>query len=322
MSNEKVRPSTNATKNVDNTVELLEWEGQQIALAGGYLDLFAGIDILLVDDFVEEIRESLDKYIDRQHAYRVIEKLNWYISNWDKFKQDFKARHGAKSADYEQVCRIGTYIDSSPPITNIWEMQKAGKNIFSKFLRITSKEDTESILKPPIARMALLRLYISHLTEKIWQETYSGHEQVGMHIIDAFKAGAALNELYLAAGLLDKTTLEKLHYIAHSANTNARHAEKHKDICDDAKAAWNFGCELLHTQMLYLFISNDKIGSKDETCVMNKLKKIAPLNRLYGSGVDKAIDSCPCNKQDQCPLVKKINPNKRYNLPVSRKDLK
>jgi len=316
--------SDDNNEHLDDIADVLAKEDQQINLAGGYIDLFAETSISSIDDFVEVIQESLNYYISRQYALRVVKELNRYISIWKCFTEDYKVRHGGKSNAYKEVCRIGNYIDSSPRIANVWEMKKTGKDLFNKFIAIVSDDNSDLIPKPTVARMALLRFYICHLVEKLIDETEHDRGRDVISIKYAFEIGAALNELNLAFQLLDKDTLKQLHTIGARANKTERDSEKYKGLCDIAKEAWDFGCDLLHTQMLYLFVSNGKVAlsSKGETCVKNKLKKIAPHNRVYGPGTEKIIDACPCDKRDQCPLIVKINPKKRYDLPVSKKYLK
>lgn len=316
--------SDDNNEHLDDIAGVLVKEDQQINLAGGYIDFFAGIGISSVDDFVEVIQESLDEYIGRRYALQVVGELNRYISTWEDFAEAYKVRHGGKSNAYKEVCRIGNYIDSDPRVANVWEMKKTGKNLFNKFLAIVSKDNSDLIPKPTVARMALLRFYICHLAEKLIEETKYNRGRDVMSVKYAFNIGSALSELNLAFRLLDKDTLARLHTIGARANKTKRDSEEYKDLSSVARAAWDFGCDLLHTQMLYLFVLNGKVAlsSKGETSVKNKLKKIAPHNRVYGPGTEKIIDACPCDKRDQCPLIKKINPKKRYDLPVSKKHLK
>lgn len=324
MSKKKDSADDEFKVKLDDIADVLAKEDQQINLAGGYIDFFAGISISSVDDLVEVIQESLDEYIGRRYALQVVEELNRYISTWGSFEENIRDRHRGNSSLYHKTSEIGDYINALNPIKNIWELRACKKEIFDGFLAVVSQDSPRVIISPTVARMALLRIYISNNAHMLVKKEKRCRCVSVDRIKYAFNIGAAMNELNLASQLLDKDTLKKLHTIGARANRTERESDKYKDLCSVARAAWDFDCDLLHTQMLYLFVANGNVAlnSKGETSVKNKLKEIAPHNRVYGPGTKKIIDACPCDKSDQCPLIKKINPKMRYDLPVSKKYLK
>ncbi|NDY58297.1 hypothetical protein G3N56_16310 [Desulfovibrio sulfodismutans] len=311
-------------KDVGNMMcELLSKEEHNIVEAKNYLDMFFQTDSSDIKDLEEVIDEFLDGYISLIDAIKIIDELNRYILAEENVEADLRAKYGHISKKFEEISDTFRFVRcTSPRVENIWEMKKYDRDYFNKILKIATQENKEVMKNQAIVRIALLRFYIKNVFRTMKDANFANQDGRADVLKSAISLGIGLHQIELFSEFTEDTFLGKFHSIGASANKKKRDEQKNSDIGAIATEAWEYGCELLHTQLLHLFILTGVIDHSKEVSAKNKLKKVAPSSRIYGPGSKKTIDTCPCNKEHGCPLLQKIPMRKRLDLPVSKKHLK
>lgn len=322
MSNEinsKDEIFSHFTSDIDDRNGNMQNENEQVCLAKDYANFFSEYNVSTVEGFLDKIYEVIDEYVDLDHALEIVGELNKYIVADGTIKKEFLRRYGSRSNKYKSIEEIDRYIKSTEPrITNIWGLSKISQEFFKKVLVIASQENKKVIQTPAMAYMALLRFYVTNLINEI-SEVENSTQRIGIEYIKLiFNISVSVKEIELCWALHDNSVLSKLHTAGARSNKTNRDQDKSSYIEQMARNVWGIGCELLHTQLYNLFMRLQLIDDADRIGAANTLKRVAPENRLYGPGVKKIIDACPCQKESKCPLVKNFHMKKRFSLSVAK----
>jgi hypothetical protein len=307
----------------NRVIELLSKEESNITEAKNYFDVFDQTDSFDLDDVEVLVQDFLDEYISLADALKIIDELNKYIRAEENFEHEFEVKYGKNTKKYKEIFEVIQYARcTSPKVESIWEMKQYSRRYFNKILKIATRENTEVMKSLALVRTAFLRFYIQNVFRAIKEVSLASQDSLVYMAKYAINLGIALHQIEFFSEFSDEQKLKIFHTIGARANKKKRDSERNKEISDIAKEAWDYGCELLHTQMLLLFMLTGKIDPSKEASAKNTLKKIAPPSRIYGSGAHKTIDTCPCNKEQGCPLLQKISMPKRLDLPATKKCIK
>lgn len=295
-------------------------EAEQISLAAKFAEFNSRFFFQSVDDLFDGIYDMLEDYIPLKQAIKIIDELNAYVVISNEMQQRFLERYGKTSNKYRDLLRIQYDVGEINPMPeNVWDLKRCSPAIFEAVLRLACSVNSGVIKNKAMCHMAMQRFYILALMDIFMDKEGA----VDVNRLEAlqylFIMTTAVKDLEIYYSLNDDNALEKLLKISMSANKKGRIRDKYANITELASKAWAFGCELLHTQMLLLLMLSKVISLDDRNAVNTKLKKIAPANRLFGPGQKKVIDTCPCCKGNDCPIVKELNLKKRFDLPVSGK---
>lgn len=309
--------------NVDIANEESRFESEQMSLATIMSNDNFSLCFQSMDDLFDGIYDMLEDYIPLERAIKIIKEINTYVEVSEEMQQQFLERYGKTSNKYRDLMWVRDGVGAMRPMpSNIWELKNFSYDIFEVVINLASNVNSNLIKNKTIVRMAMLRFYILGLADDLVNKLGFGNIGFVETMQRFFLMITAVKELELCYALNDDDMLEKLLKISSRANAERRHGNKSVRAIELALMAWNFGCELLHTQMRLLLVYAEIVDNDKSNIVSGRLKKVAPANRIFGPGQKKIIDTCPCHKEKDCPLVKDLNLTKRFDLPVSGKSSK
>ena len=123
-------------------------------------------------------------------------------------------------------------------------------------------------------------------------------------------------EMKLCARITDHEFLEKM---KREGQKNKPVPPEYKEACKVAEEAWEFGCELLHTQMAKLIAEGIPLNGIDENdydALKKQLKRVFRAKLFGPGGNEQKQTACICNKSGSCPIAKKYNLTKQTKLPL------
>jgi len=297
-------------------------EAEQISLAANFAEDNHLLVFQSIDDMSDSIYDMLEDCIPLGKAIKIISELNIYINASKEIQQKFLKRYGKTSNKYKDLMVIHDAVkEANLTQKNIWFLKKYSPDAFKSLLRLATSVSGDIIKNKAMVHMAMLRFYILALMDKFMEMEKVAHGS-SLQLDEMqylFLISTKIKEFEIYCSMNDDNTLDKLLTISMSANKKRSLKCKHYGIVEIASKAWAFGCELLHTQMLLLLMQSGFVGRDDRNIVNTKLKKAAPVNRIFGPGQKKIIDTCPCCKEKDCPIVNDLNLKKRFDLPVSGK---
>jgi len=296
---------------------LLAEEQAQSLSARKFEDFIGGHDVASVEDFAQKVYELVDSYMEMNVALSFVDELNKYVVETGSIKSDILNKLGKTSNLYRDISYVDSYICSTDPrVTTIWEVKEVSADIFDTIVKIACRNSKSILKNSAMVRMALLRFYVVNLLNEV-VETSKLKDNNNIDCIKAvYNISASVKEMDFCWSLNQSKILSKYHSVGARSNKVQRDSKRHEKLASIANEAWKFGCELLHTQLLNLFIITGMAKENDRIGIKNKLNEIAHRDRTFGHGAIKIIDACPCARQSGCPLILKVEMKKRYSLPV------
>lgn len=296
---------------------LLAEEQNHAALAVNYLDLLEAGNAATMEEFSQMIILRLDCFISAGLSVKVVDILNGYTRDRKDLREIFYTSQRNLEKKYSEALEIANAIDQIVPRPkNIWELKRASHDVFIKVLKLSHKEHGGIINKPATAHMALLRLYVINLLGKM----SSGRSN---NLIEFAKGGycigIALKSIEMCRNLSTESFLKTMHTVGARANRKEREDEKFSSIKLIAGQTWGYGCKLLHTQMLSLFVKLENLNTDDAKRLKSRLYGVAPVNLRFGEGSKKQIDGCVCKDSGGCPLVNRYDYKEYIKLDPSLK---
>lgn len=319
--------SANDVRNIDNQIDkiieevsshiLQEQDAADRAL--DYVDSLDDMTDASLQSFIREVYAQLDAYCTASKSVKILKILNGYAKMDADFFNNLEIRYGKTSQRVEKFRR---FVLQSPPKADqdIWMLKKSSLDAFIEILKLASEEHRELIPRPCNAHMALLRFHVVSLLEKLEKCEEENMPEPAVVGYVAYFVGVMLTRMDIDRQMTVPNSVDRIVKIGSRMIQHNLNVEKYRAVREAAKGAWDNGCELLHTQMLFLLeAKTGLLDNLEKVEVKNKLKGWAPSNLVFGAGAKKIINTCPCDKRKKCPLISQYGITKRISLPTSKR---
>jgi hypothetical protein len=249
---------------------------------------------------------------------KILTILNGYAKMDGHFFSNLEGRYGKTSQRVEKFRRF-EFLAPPKAGQDIWTLKKSSHEAFLEILKLAAKEHKDLIPQPIIAHLALLRLYVVSLLDKLEESDERGMPDPAVTAYVVYAVGVALKNMEICWQTTDTKSLDRMVKIGSKGVQLRQYTEKYSAITGAAKKAWDHGCQLLHTQMLLLLKTKNLLEELEEANARNILRDCAPPLLVFGPGTKKILDACPCDKHEGCPLVTQYKISKRIRLPTSKR---
>lgn len=295
---------------------LVQQQHAAASRARDYMDFLGDTADAFLQGFIDDVYARLDAFCTAARSMKILAVLNGYAKMDDLFFNNLEGRYGKTSQRVEKFRRF-EFLTPPKAGQDIWTLKKSSHEAFLEILKLAAKEHKELIPHPIIAHLALLRLYVVSLLDKLEESDERGMPNPAVIAYVVYAVGVALKSMEVCWQTTDTKSLELMVKVGSRGVQLGQYTEKFSAVTDAAKIAWDHGCQLLHTQMLLLLKTNKLFDELEEANAKKLLRDCAPSLLVFGPGTKKILDACPCDKREGCPLVSRYGISKRILLPTS-----
>lgn len=287
--------------------------------ASDYMDFLCDVTDVSLQGFIDDVYSRMDDYCPAAKALEILSVLNVYAKLDDHLFVNLETRYGKTSERVEMLRRFA-FFSSPRADQDIWALKKSSNEMFLEILKLAAQEHRELIPQPIIAHLALLRLYVVSLLDKLEEDDIEGTADPAKIAYIVYAVGVALKSMDFCWQATDTKSLERMVSVGSRGMQLGYYSAKYSAVTGVAKQAWDHGCQLLHTQMLLLLKTiTPLLKELEESSAKNRLRDSAPPHLVFGSGTKKKLDACPCEKREGCPLVSQYGIAKCIPLPTSQR---
>lgn len=302
---------------LDDVEVCLAEEERQIALAGNYADSMSLIEARSFDDFSVEVYFRMDSIITSTRALEVINSINQYMFISDAATEALAKKYGTKNQAIAELKRYRHEFNIDN-VKDVWSLKETSYTNFIRFIKFVCRT-CDAKFRPVEAHTSMLRFYVGSLLKQMSDFKQDERQCTENDVKIAFTIGSVLKDMEFSVKVSDDTFSKVMHSKHTSKQRNLHEQSVFVEESKVAKAAWDYGCELLHTQMLHLLEAVMGVRQDCLARVKKRLGDIAPAGKKFGPGNKKSLSGCPCDKGAGCPLKQRYRIHEYIDLPTSRK---